>query len=112
MALATVRRRHWNDPRNGRSLAPFDFLIGQVMTMRNVQSRLRLMLPVVFGCVAFSIAGALSAQAAEPAAGPSAAGLWQKVEDGKPVVDVLVVDPNRVFEGVIAKTFPRPGEDD
>jgi hypothetical protein len=116
MALATVRRRHWNGPRNGRSLAPFDLLIGQVMTMRNVRSRLRLTLPigasVVFGGVAFSIAAAFSAQAAEPsAAGPSAAGLWQKVEDGKPVVDVLVVDHNGIFEGVIAKTFPRPGED-
>jgi hypothetical protein len=67
---------------------------------------------LVFGCVAFSIAGALSAQAADPsAAGPSAAGLWQKVEDGKPVVDVLVVDHNGIFEGVIAKTFPLPGED-
>ena len=85
--------------------------------MRNVRSRLRLTLPivasVVFGGVVFSIAAALSAQAAEPAAaGPSAAGLWQKVEDGKPVVDVLVVDHNGIFEGVIAKTFPRPGEDD
>src|SRR5580692_2541706 len=111
MALATVRRRHWNGPRNGRSLAPFDLLIGQVMTMRNVRSRLRLTLPivasVVFGGVVFSIAAALSAQAAEPAAA-----LWQKVEDGKPVVDVLVVDHNGIFEGVIAKTFPRPGEDD
>ena len=68
---------------------------------------------LVFGCVAFSIAGALSAQAAEPTpAGPSAAGLWQKVEDGKPVVDVLVVDHNGIFEGVIAKTFPLSGEDD
>ena len=83
------------------------------MTCGTCDSRLRLTLPVVvFGCVAFSIAAALSAQAAEPpAAGPSAAGLWQKVEDGKPVVDVLVVDHNGIFEGVIAKTFPRPGED-
>jgi hypothetical protein len=86
--------------------------------MRNVRSRLRLTLPivasVVFGGVVFGIAAALSAQAAEPAAaGPSAAGLWQKVEDGKPVVDVLVVDHNNgIFEGVIAKTFPLPGEDD
>ena len=69
---------------------------------------------LVLGCAAFGIAGALPAQAAEPSvAGPSAAGLWQKVEDGKPVVDVLVVDHNNgIFEGVIAKTFPLPGEDD
>jgi uncharacterized protein DUF2147 len=41
---------------------------------------------------------------------PSAAGLWQKVEDGKPVVWVLFVDHNGVFEGIMAKTFPKPGE--
>ena len=69
---------------------------------------------LALGCAAFGIVGALPAQAAEPSvAGPSAAGLWQKVEDGKPVVDVLVVDHNNgIFEGVIAKTFPLPGEDD
>jgi len=49
----------------------------------------------------------LPAQAADP----SAAGLWQKVEDGKPVVWVLVVDHDGIFEGVIAKTFPLPGEE-
>ena len=45
------------------------------------------------------------------AADPSAAGLWQKIEDGKPVVWVLVVDHDGIFEGVVAKTFPLPGED-
>jgi hypothetical protein len=45
------------------------------------------------------------------AAEPSAAGLWQKIEDGKPVVWVLVLDRDGIFEGVVAKTFPLPGED-
>jgi hypothetical protein len=54
---------------------------------------------------------ALSAVAVVPAAAePSAAGLWQKIEDGEPVLYILVVDHNGVFEGVMAKLFPSPGE--
>jgi hypothetical protein len=57
--------------------------------------------------------------AAEPVtaapAGPSAAGLWQKIEDGKPVVWVLMVNHGGVYEGAIAKTFPsaddKPGDE-
>src|SRR5260221_7352539 len=76
------------------------------MTMWTARSRLRLALPLLAGVV-MSLAVALPAQAADP----SAAGLWQKIEDGKPVVWVLVVDHDGIFEGVIAKTFPKPGEE-
>jgi len=57
--------------------------------------------------LALMLAAAPAARAVEP----SAAGLWQKVEDGKPVAWFLVVDHDGIFEGVIAKTFPLPGED-
>src|SRR4051812_22020744 len=44
-------------------------------------------------------------------AGPSAAGVWGKTEDGKPDGWVLVVDRGGIFEGAIAKMFSKPGED-
>ena len=63
----------------------------------------QLILPIVIG---LAFAGELAAQPAEP----SAAGLWQKVEKGKPVGWFLVVDRNGVFEGAFAKLFLEPGD--
>jgi Uncharacterized protein conserved in bacteria (DUF2147) len=78
----------------------------QVMTMWNALSRLRPTLPIVTG-FALLFAAALPGRAAEL----TAAGLWQKVEDGKPVVWVLMLDHHDgMFEGIIAKTFSKPGE--
>jgi uncharacterized protein (DUF2147 family) len=74
----------------------------KVMTMRNARS---LVLSITAG-LAMSLAATMAARAAEP----SAAGLWQKVENGKTVGMFLVVERNGVFEGIIAKMFPEPGD--
>ena len=72
--------------------------------MWNAPSKLRLLLPVA--ALAIAVMGASPARSAEP----SAAGMWQKTEDGQPSLYVLVVDHNGVFEGVMAKLFPKPGD--
>jgi len=63
-------------------------------------------LPLLAG-LALLVAAVPAVRATEP----SAAGLWQKVEDGRPVAWFLVIEHDGIFEGVIAKTFPLPGED-
>jgi Uncharacterized protein conserved in bacteria (DUF2147) len=81
------------------------------MMMRMALSRTRLASPIAAGFAAALVLIALIGVSPAMAADPSAAGLWQKLEDGKPVVWVLVVDHDGVnFEGVIAKEFPEPGE--
>jgi hypothetical protein len=75
--------------------------------MRNALSGLRLVLPIVMGLAfACELATAIPAAAQEP----TAAGLWQKVEKGKPVGWFLVVDHDGIFEGAFAKLFLAPGD--
>jgi uncharacterized protein (DUF2147 family) len=72
--------------------------------MRNARS---LLLTITTG-LAMTLAATLAARAADP----TAAGLWQKIEKGKTVGMFLVVERNNsgVFDGVIAKMFPEPGD--
>ena len=57
----------------------------------------------------------MSAPAPVAAAEPTAVGLWQRTDNGKPtgkpVVWVLMLDRgNNMYEGVVAKSFAQPGQ--
>jgi Uncharacterized protein conserved in bacteria (DUF2147) len=67
-----------------------------------------------FATLALATAAALGAATIPArAVDPTAAGVWEKTEKGRPVIWVLVVErPNNMFEGAIAKMFPRPEDGD
>jgi hypothetical protein len=103
-----LRRNYWNHPRNGRSLAPFNLPISQVMTMRKTFISFRRLAAIATIAIAgLAFAGLPAARAFDPT---SAAGLWQKIEDGKSVGWFLVIEQNGTYEGIIAKMFPEPGD--
>ena len=70
--------------------------------MRNARS---LLLSITTG-LAMMLAASVPARAAEP----TAAGLWQKIEKGKPAGWFLVIERDGMYEGIIAKMFAQPGD--
>ena len=88
----------------------------------NFARGVRMVFGVAVVALAVMLAGALTPAAAQTAvapvapavaqSGPSAAGLWQKTEDGKPDGWFLIVDRDgSMFEGAIAKMFLKSGDD-
>jgi uncharacterized protein (DUF2147 family) len=63
--------------------------------------------------LAVAAVAALAAVIPSRAQEPTAAGLWQKLDEDtkKPIIWFLFVDRAGVFEGYAAKMFPEPGED-
>ena len=60
--------------------------------------------------IAGTLAMVFAASSPGYAAEPTAAGLWQKADEGKPVIWILMVDHHDgSFEGVIARKFLKPG---
>ena len=81
------------------------------MDRSNVTGRVVLRLAACVAAFVVMAAVPVRAQVAAQA-GPSAAGLWEKTEHGKPDGWFLVVDRgDGIFEGAIAKMFLKPGED-
>ena len=80
--------------------------IGTTITIRKIANRLQLSVLLVVSFAALT-ALAHSARADEP----TASGLWEKAEAGKPVVWVLVFERGGTYQGAIAKRFLKPGDD-
>jgi uncharacterized protein (DUF2147 family) len=76
------------------------------MTMWNAIAKTQRRLAMIAGTLAMAFAASSPGYAAEP----TAAGLWQKTDEGKPVIWILMVDHHDgSFEGVLAKKFLKPG---
>jgi uncharacterized protein (DUF2147 family) len=63
--------------------------------------------------MATMIAGVTPSRAQPAPAAPTAVGLWEQVDDvsGQPESWFRIVEKNGVYEGILVKGFPKPGED-
>jgi hypothetical protein len=77
---------------------------GTTMTIRKIANWLQLSMLLV---VSFAALTALAHSAR--ADGPTASGLWEKSEAGKPVVWVLIFERGGTYEGAIAKEISQAG---
>jgi uncharacterized protein (DUF2147 family) len=81
----------------------------------NFFSRARISVPSLMAAVVLAVAAVgVGPSWAQPApAAPTAVGLWEQVDDvsGKPESWFRIVEKNGVFEGILVKGFPKPGED-
>jgi len=68
----------------------------------------RVLLAVV---AVFAIGGAVPADAQRTTPEPSAVGLWEHVENGKPDGWFRIVEKSGVYEGILVKAFPKPEEE-
>jgi uncharacterized protein (DUF2147 family) len=76
------------------------------MTIRKIANRLQLSMLLVVSLAALT-ALAHSAKADEP----TASGLWEKSEAGKPIAWILIFERGGTYEGAIAKRFLKPADD-
>jgi uncharacterized protein (DUF2147 family) len=72
--------------------------------------RSRLSIPSLLAAVMLAMAIGSAAQA-QPQ--PTAAGLWEQVDDvsGKPEGWFRIAEKNGIYDGVLVKAFPKPGEE-
>src|SRR5262249_38799462 len=99
-----------NQPRcgsSGQKIARHKQIAGGVMGSVVMAASLRK--SIILGAVVLIGAAGLPVRAAEP----TAAGLWEQIDDktGKPESWFKITERNGVYEGSVAKIFFKPGED-
>ena len=92
---------------------PYSEASGLIRTCKRVKEGLTVrQKAVVLGLATLIALGALGVSFPQAqSAAPSALGLWQKTENGQPVLWTLIVTRDGLYEGAMAKLFPRPQDE-